>query len=531
MRAMRDFFKSLVFNIVFFSYCFLASLFFVWVFVLPRKQAWAALRYYFMGVTWVERLILGLDYKVTGLENLPPAGTPYILAVKHYSAYETLKVPVIFRDVAIILKRELTYIPFWGWYTIKAGMIPVDRGAGSKAIASIIEGGKKAAAEGRPILIFPQGTRVSATDTTKEKPYKIGGAKIAQALHLPVVPVAVNSAAFWPKHSFLKKGGVCEFKILPIIPAGPAPDLLRKLEAVLEPESAALMAQAQTGKDPSKNYWPRWAKRCFKLCLQIFVLWSFWWFGLAYGIQTGLQKIVAQPNASLTSGKTPDISGFPFAMQVAWADVTYAQNDSRILTPLMTADFWPVPNATLRIAMPSGLEHTSSQAGGQTTSIDRLSLDLALPDILQKPDFWGIGITALSVKYGDSTIEGAGRVDLPFQSERMPAGVMQMQVGAYGALIEDLVKRSMIDADKGRIARAFLDAMALAQNQSERVAFPFKIVDGVAYAGFVRLFELSRAQPPAAGSAPPQQKSRSDGSETGLPPAPVQQNAPAVPQP
>ena len=125
-------------------------------------------------------------------------------------------------------------------------MIPIDRGGGSAAIKSLIRGGKRVVAEGRPILIFPQGTRVRADETTAEKPYKIGIAKIAQALDLPIVPVAINSGAFWPKHSFYKKSGVVDFQILPIIPAGlPPTETLKTLEAVLEPACAELMAKAE----------------------------------------------------------------------------------------------------------------------------------------------------------------------------------------------------------------------------------------------------------------------------------------------
>lgn len=240
---MRAFIKSLIFNIAFFAYSLAASLLFSWIFVLPPRKAFAVLLYYFRGVTWVERVFMNLDYAVTGLENLPPKGTPYILAVKHYSAYETLTVPVIFGDIAIILKRELTWIPFWGWYTIKTGMIPVDRGGGSKAIASLIRGGKRVTAEGRPILIFPQGTRVAPDDTTADKPYKIGIAKIAHALGVPIVPVATNSGAFWPKHSFYKKSGIVDFKVLPPIALkDSAPETLKALESALEPACAELMA-------------------------------------------------------------------------------------------------------------------------------------------------------------------------------------------------------------------------------------------------------------------------------------------------
>ena len=162
--------------------------------------------------------------------------------MKHQSTYETFKVFMIFGYVAIIMKRELGWIPFWGWYAKKTRMIFVNRGAGNTALQSMIDNAKPVIDEGRPILIYPQGTRVSIHETPKEKPYKQGSVKLYKAYDLPIVPVAMNSGKFWPKGSFIKKGGVVTFKILPPIPAGlESKEALNILRDTLETESQKLL--------------------------------------------------------------------------------------------------------------------------------------------------------------------------------------------------------------------------------------------------------------------------------------------------
>lgn len=236
--------RTVIFNICFIVHSIISCFALVWAYALPRAQAVRAIALYFDGVYWLERGILGLDYRVEGREHLPKSGA-YILALKHQSAYETLKIIRVFGDVAIILKKELSWIPLWGWYAMKMGAIAVDRGARDKAVQSIIKGGQRVAAEGRPILIFPQGTRVRVTDTTAEKPYKIGIARMAATLDLPIIPVALNCGVFWPRYAFLKRGGVATFKILPALPRGLEPrEILKALEDAIEPESKHLVDQA-----------------------------------------------------------------------------------------------------------------------------------------------------------------------------------------------------------------------------------------------------------------------------------------------
>lgn len=158
------------------------------------------------------RGLLGIRWDVEG--RIPDGAV--LIAVKHESMYETLQMVRIADTPTIVLKRELAQIPFFGWLTRRYGVIPVDRGAGSKALREMMAAGKKSAAEGRAVLIYPEGTRVPHGTTP---PLQSGFAGLYRALGLPVVPVAVDSGRLWTKR-LVKKPGVIHFRIGEIIPAG-----------------------------------------------------------------------------------------------------------------------------------------------------------------------------------------------------------------------------------------------------------------------------------------------------------------------
>jgi 1-acyl-sn-glycerol-3-phosphate acyltransferase len=162
--------------------------------------------------------------------------------MKHQSMYETLKIFHLFGDVRILLKKELTWLPLWGWYTQKLGMISVDRGKGKTAIQSILKNAKPIVEDGVPILIYPQGTRVSIHDTIETRPYKQGAIRLYEHFDIPIVPVAMNAGQFWPKRSFLIQSGVVTFKILPTIAPGQNLDeVLKTLQGTIEKESQKLL--------------------------------------------------------------------------------------------------------------------------------------------------------------------------------------------------------------------------------------------------------------------------------------------------
>jgi 1-acyl-sn-glycerol-3-phosphate acyltransferase len=184
-----------------------------------------------------------LRYEVRGREYLP-AG-PCLVAAKHQSAWETLKLHLLLPDPAVVLKRELTRLPVWGWFAVKAGMIPVDRGARGRALASLLAGARQVVAEGRPIVIFPQGTR---TAPGTHHPYRIGVGMLYEQLHLPIVPMALNSGLYWPRRAFLKRPGTIVVEFLPPIQPGlDRHQAMHELEARLEAATDRLVAEAAAG--------------------------------------------------------------------------------------------------------------------------------------------------------------------------------------------------------------------------------------------------------------------------------------------
>jgi 1-acyl-sn-glycerol-3-phosphate acyltransferase len=160
----------------------------------------------------LSRNLLGVRPEVHGTI---PAGA-VLIAVKHQSMYETLEMARLADTPVIILKRELSKIPLFGWLTRRYGVIPVDRSAGAKALRAMMDQGRQFAAEGRAVIIYPEGTRVRPGE---EPPLRPGFAGLYRALGLPVVPVAVDSGRLWGK-GLMKRSGIVHFRFGEPIPAG-----------------------------------------------------------------------------------------------------------------------------------------------------------------------------------------------------------------------------------------------------------------------------------------------------------------------
>lgn len=185
-------------------------------------------------VIWAARVICGIRHEVKGFENLPDA--PVILLSKHQSAWETIFYMCIMpRPLVFVFKKELLYIPFFGWGLALLRMIPIDRRKGRDAFAQVVEQGSKRLADGQWIIMFPEGTRVPVGQRGK---YKGGGARLAVETGVPVVPIALNSGECWPKNSFLKKPGLITVSIgKPIASDGrSATDLIEQAEQWIESE-------------------------------------------------------------------------------------------------------------------------------------------------------------------------------------------------------------------------------------------------------------------------------------------------------
>jgi 1-acyl-sn-glycerol-3-phosphate acyltransferase len=240
MNALR----SILFNIFFFGGSLLCSIVLIPTFLLPRHKRIPIISKVYGGyMTLIEEHILGLRLEIKGLENIPREGA-YILAAKHQSAYETLKLPFM-KELgypAIILKKELTHIPIYGWYFRAMGQIAIDRGSAMEALDSIVRGCAERLKSGRSVIIFPQGTR---TALGAKKPYKAGLAKVYRDTKAPVVPMALNSGVFWGRNSFFKKSGVVTFEFLPPLPGDLPPlQMMEQLEKSVEEATDRLVAAA-----------------------------------------------------------------------------------------------------------------------------------------------------------------------------------------------------------------------------------------------------------------------------------------------
>ena len=154
----------------------------------------------------------------------------------------------------MVLKRELLSIPVWGLFLKKIDPIAIDRSNREQALKSLLAGVAHVREQGRPIVIFPQGTRVKWNATTAEKPYKGGVAKMQQASNLPIVPMALNTGLFWPKLSWIKRPGRVVFQFLPPIPPGSdTASVMKKLEHDIENASNALMAETMNISKPQRT--------------------------------------------------------------------------------------------------------------------------------------------------------------------------------------------------------------------------------------------------------------------------------------
>lgn len=235
--------RSLFFNLYFFVWTTLCALFGSPVLLMDLRRNNAYGRWWSGTVLAGLRLLCGVRGRVEGLQHLPPGAS--IVAMKHQSTWETLFAPQVLDAPAFVVKRELTRIPFFGWYLLRCRMLPVDRKGGAAALRAMVQAARARKAEARPIVIYPEGTR---TLPGAALPYHPGVAALYQALGLPVVPVAVNSGLYWRRHSFVKRPGTIVMRFLEPIPPGlDRRDFLAELKTRIEAASAALVAEAGQG--------------------------------------------------------------------------------------------------------------------------------------------------------------------------------------------------------------------------------------------------------------------------------------------
>ncbi len=189
------------------------SLLVLMAFPLPALPRYRMISQWSRMVVWLARVIVGIRYRVEGLENLP--AEPVVILSKHQSAWETIAFQQIFPPISFVLKRSLLHIPFFGWGLALFSPIAIDRAAGREALKQIETQGMARLKSGFCVLIFPEGTRVAPGETGK---YQAGGAYLATKAAVPVLPVAHNAGRCWPKNGFLKYPGEIVVRIGPLVP-------------------------------------------------------------------------------------------------------------------------------------------------------------------------------------------------------------------------------------------------------------------------------------------------------------------------
>ena len=241
------FIRSLLFNIAFYLNLIIQMI--IWTpyyFLAPRDKAWFVPKFWARSNHWLMEKIVGTRYEIEGLEHIRHEAC--IIAPKHQSFWDAYGFVPHVPDPIYILKRELMWIPLFGWYVGKMKMIPVHRGSRSVALKSIVKGAQPAIQQKRQIMIYPEGTRRAPGDTPN---YKFGIAHLYTELKLPVVPIAHVAGLYWPRRQFMRYPGTIKCRVLPAIQPGlSTEEFLKELQRVTEAACDDLLIEAATSPNP-----------------------------------------------------------------------------------------------------------------------------------------------------------------------------------------------------------------------------------------------------------------------------------------
>ncbi len=232
--------RSLVFYPIFYLNWTLFLVFGCWLLLGPRRWAMAGFALHGRVTVWLLRVICGTKMEVRGREKL--LAGPVIVAAKHQAAWDTFALISLMRDPALVMKAELLSIPLYGAFCRKFELIAIQRELGPSALRLLMREARSRAAEGREIVIFPEGTRKAPGDPPDYKP---GAAVLYQDLRLAVCPLALNSGAYWPRRSYLRYPGTIVAEFLdPISPGLPRQEFMERLQSAIEEASQRLLAEA-----------------------------------------------------------------------------------------------------------------------------------------------------------------------------------------------------------------------------------------------------------------------------------------------
>ena len=238
------FVRSLVFNALFYINIVARMIVALPTLLLPRSFMLGVLRHYSRSTLWLLRVICNVKVEWRGREKLPQGA--YIVACKHQSLWETFALFMLLPDPTYVLKRELMWIPLFGWLASKARMIPINRGARAAALSQMATRVREEIPEARQIVIFPEGTRRAPGAKPRYLP---GVAYLYAEIGLPCVPIALNSGLFWPRRTLRRYPGTVLVEVLdPIEPGLDKRAFLERLQAVLEEATARLVAEGEQSR-------------------------------------------------------------------------------------------------------------------------------------------------------------------------------------------------------------------------------------------------------------------------------------------
>jgi 1-acyl-sn-glycerol-3-phosphate acyltransferase len=242
MIVVRSFVYMLAFYVATALFLVLGS----WLLLAPRSWAMAGLALHGRTCTWLLRIICGTRLEVRGLDKIPRDGC--LVISKHQSAWDTFALIPLFRDPAIVLKDELKWIPFYGWFCIKFAHILVKRDKAAVALKRMIADAKDRIADGRQVVIFPEGTRMAPGAPPDYKP---GYVALYEVLGVPTIPIALNSGLYWPRRSWRRYPGTIIVEVLDPIPPGmPRKAFRAEIEARIEAASRRLIDEAARSPAP-----------------------------------------------------------------------------------------------------------------------------------------------------------------------------------------------------------------------------------------------------------------------------------------
>ncbi|QWG14007.1 1-acyl-sn-glycerol-3-phosphate acyltransferase [Bradyrhizobium sediminis] len=235
------FLRSLVYNVLFYMLLVFWLIVGIPTYLMPRWAIMNIARYWARSSIWLLRVICNTKVEYRGLEKIPKG--PLIVTSKHQSMWETFALLQFFEQPLYIHKRELTWIPFFGWYLMKADMIGIDRAAGGRALLDMARRAGEAVRRGRQLIIFPEGTR-TAVDAKPH--YKTGVAQVYVDCGVTCLPVALNSGLFWPRRTFMRYPGTLVVEFLDPLPPGlTRREFIERVSTVIEAATSRLVEAAR----------------------------------------------------------------------------------------------------------------------------------------------------------------------------------------------------------------------------------------------------------------------------------------------